>query len=42
MVDLDGMMIAQLKERDASFPNIEKGVLVAMVCFFIIVVFHLS
>ncbi|XP_021899029.1 putative protease Do-like 14 [Carica papaya] len=31
MVDLDGMMIAQLKERDASFPNIEKGVLVAMV-----------
>lgn len=31
MLDLTDMIIAQLKERDASFPDINKGVLVPMV-----------
>ena len=32
MVDLNEMIIAQLKERDNTFPNVNKGVLVPMVC----------
>ena len=32
MVDLNDMIIAQLKERDNTFPNVNKGVLVPMVC----------
>ncbi|XP_022742191.1 putative protease Do-like 14 [Durio zibethinus] len=31
MLDLNEMIIAQLKERDAKFPEVEKGILVAMV-----------
>ncbi|CAL0302295.1 unnamed protein product [Lupinus luteus] len=31
MLDLNEMIIAQLKKRDASFPNVEKGILVPMV-----------
>ncbi|KAL4636957.1 hypothetical protein ACB098_03G034200 [Castanea mollissima] len=31
MVDLNEMIIAQLKERDNTFPNVNKGVLVPMV-----------
>lgn len=31
MLDLNEMIIAQLKERDSSFPNVSKGVLVPMV-----------
>ncbi|KAF8401503.1 hypothetical protein HHK36_012443 [Tetracentron sinense] len=31
MLDLNEMIIAQLKERDATFPNVSKGVLVPMV-----------
>lgn len=31
MVDLNDMIIAQLKERDTSFPNVNKGILVPMV-----------
>ncbi|ONK55496.1 uncharacterized protein A4U43_UnF2450 [Asparagus officinalis] len=31
MLDLNDMIIAQLKERDASFPDVSKGVLVPMV-----------
>ena len=31
MIDLNEMIIEQLKERDASFPDVTKGVLVAMV-----------
>ncbi|XP_059438955.1 putative protease Do-like 14 [Corylus avellana] len=31
MVDLNEMIIAQLKERDATFPNVNKGILVPMV-----------
>uniref|UniRef100_A0A2N9FQN8 PDZ domain-containing protein n=1 Tax=Fagus sylvatica TaxID=28930 RepID=A0A2N9FQN8_FAGSY len=31
MIDLNEMIIAQLKERDATFPNVNKGVLVPMV-----------
>ncbi|GLT50461.1 hypothetical protein SLA2020_239470 [Shorea laevis] len=31
MLDLNDMIIAQLKERDVTFPNVKKGVLVAMV-----------
>ncbi|KAF9605739.1 hypothetical protein IFM89_018135 [Coptis chinensis] len=31
MLDLNEMIIAQLKERDAAFPNVRKGVLVPMV-----------
>ncbi|GMY21683.1 putative protease Do-like 14, partial [Fagus crenata] len=30
MIDLNEMIIAQLKERDATFPNVNKGVLVPM------------
>jgi hypothetical protein len=36
MVDLNEMIIAQLKERDATFPNVNKGILVPMVCILII------
>ena len=32
VVDLDEMMIAQLKGNDITFPNVNKGVLVPMVC----------
>ncbi|RZC67896.1 hypothetical protein C5167_011586 [Papaver somniferum] len=31
MLDLNDMIVAQLKERDISFPNVSKGVLVPMV-----------
>ncbi|XP_057439365.1 putative protease Do-like 14 isoform X2 [Lotus japonicus] len=31
MLDLNEMIIAQLKKRDASFPNVSKGILVPMV-----------
>ncbi|KDP23488.1 hypothetical protein JCGZ_23321 [Jatropha curcas] len=31
MIDLNEMIIAQLKERDARFPNVDRGVLVPMV-----------
>ncbi|CAK9314979.1 unnamed protein product [Citrullus colocynthis] len=31
MIDLNEMIIGQLKERDAAFPDVTKGVLVAMV-----------
>ncbi|KAI9098976.1 hypothetical protein K1719_024743 [Acacia pycnantha] len=31
MIDLNEMIIAQLKERDPSFPNVSKGILVPMV-----------
>lgn len=33
MVDLNEMIIAQLKERDPTFPSVSKGILVATVCF---------
>ena len=36
MIDLNEMIIAQLKERDATFPNVNKGVLVPMVCLLIV------
>lgn len=32
MIDLNEMIIAQIKERDALFPDVSKGVLVPMVC----------
>lgn len=32
MIDLNEMIIAQLKERDPRFPNVDRGVLVPMVC----------
>ncbi|GLT47641.1 hypothetical protein SLA2020_213230 [Shorea laevis] len=31
MLNLNDMIIAQLKERDVTFPNVKKGLLVAMV-----------
>ncbi|XP_061342060.1 putative protease Do-like 14 isoform X2 [Gastrolobium bilobum] len=31
MLDLNEMIIAQLKKKDASFPNVDKGILVPMV-----------
>lgn len=31
MIDLNEMIIAQLKERDAKFPKVDRGVLVPMV-----------
>lgn len=31
MLDLNELIIAQLKERDPSFPNVKRGVLVPMV-----------
>lgn len=31
MIDLNEMIIEQLKERDTAFPDVTKGVLVAMV-----------
>ncbi|GKV52002.1 hypothetical protein SLEP1_g58612 [Rubroshorea leprosula] len=33
MLDLNDMIIAQLRERVVTFSNVKKGVLVAMVCF---------
>lgn len=33
MLDLNDMIVAQLKERDVLFPDVTKGVLVPMVCF---------
>lgn len=35
MIDLNDMIISQLKERDSSFPNIKRGILVPMVCFLV-------
>lgn len=32
MIDLNDMIVAQLKEKDAALPNVTKGVLVPMVC----------
>lgn len=32
MLDLNDMIVAQLKERDPSFPVVSKGVLVPVVC----------
>jgi len=32
MLDLNEMIIAQLKKQDDSFPNVTKGILVPMVC----------
>ncbi|CAJ1968796.1 unnamed protein product [Sphenostylis stenocarpa] len=31
MLDLNEMIIAQIKKQDASFPNVTKGILVAMI-----------
>lgn len=31
MIDLNEMIVAQLKERDFSIPNVSKGILVPMV-----------
>uniref|UniRef100_A0A2P2K0X4 Uncharacterized protein MANES_08G119000 n=1 Tax=Rhizophora mucronata TaxID=61149 RepID=A0A2P2K0X4_RHIMU len=31
MIDLNEMIVAQLKERDSTFPNVDRGVLVPMV-----------
>ncbi|XP_052193550.1 putative protease Do-like 14 isoform X2 [Diospyros lotus] len=31
MIDLNDMIVAQLKEKNAAFPNIDKGVLVSMI-----------
>lgn len=33
MLDLNHMIAAQLREKDDTFPNVNKGVLVPMVCF---------
>ncbi|CAJ1960828.1 unnamed protein product [Sphenostylis stenocarpa] len=33
MLDLNEMIITQLKKQDASFPNVTKGILVAMALF---------
>jgi HtrA serine peptidase 2 len=33
MLDLNPMVIAQLKERSSSFPDVRKGVLVPMVSY---------
>lgn len=33
MLDLNEMKIAQFKEKDASFPDVVKGVLVPVVSF---------
>ena len=33
MIDLNDMLAAQLKENNAKFPDINKGILVTMVCF---------
>lgn len=32
MLDLNDMIVAQLKERDPAFPAVSKGVLVPVVC----------
>lgn len=33
MLDLNDMIVAQLKEKDVMFPDVTRGVLVPMVCF---------
>lgn len=35
MLDLNPMIVAQLREKDDTFPNVNKGILVPMVCFVI-------
>lgn len=35
MIDLNDMLAAQLKEKDAKFPDVNRGILVPMVCFFL-------
>lgn len=42
MLDLNEMIVAQLKERDPAFPNVVKGVLAPVVCIRYIVSYHLS
>ena len=32
MLDMNDMIIVQLKTRGATFPNVNKGILVPMVC----------
>ena len=34
MIDLNEMIVAQLMEKDAALPNVTRGILVPMVCFF--------
>ena len=36
MIDLNDMIISQLKERDSSFPSIKRGILVPMVCILVV------
>ena len=36
MLDLNDMIVAQLKEKDVLFPDVTKGVLVPMVRFFLL------
>lgn len=36
MIDLNEMIIAQLKERNPTFPNVDKGILVPMVCILVV------
>lgn len=36
MLDLNQMVIAQLKERDSTFPNVDRGIFVAMVCILVV------
>ncbi|CAK9136449.1 unnamed protein product [Ilex paraguariensis] len=42
MLDLNDMIVAQLKEKDPTFPNVNKGVLVPMVCIFSVVMLVLE
>ena len=35
MIDLNDMIVSQLKEKDPTFPDVKKGVLVPMVCLLI-------
>ena len=41
MLDLNELIIAQLKERDPTFPDVSKGVLAPVVCNLIIFPFSL-
>lgn len=36
MLDLNEMIIAQLKERSPAFPNVKRGILVPSVCIMIV------
>ena len=36
MIDLNDMIISQLKERDSSFPSIKRGILVPIVCILVV------